>query len=242
MPELPPKKVGIISCSGEELPEGTISRLATLRVLEQSRPANTVTICLPLFLAGGEGDRAFARFYPTIAVDGCDKRCAFYGTSQYSNQPAASIVVSDLIKEQLLPAPHGRRKLDKAGEEAVDSIAHKITAAVDEILSQGWDRRQGEFERADLPAGRQQDSSTACACQSEIPSGKVMLAGIEISLVALPLIFETFLEKRKTPSVETAKEMMEMLKIYNRIDPQMENEIQQAVLAEFTLEFEKLKP
>ena len=67
MPELPQKKVGIIACSGEERSEGTVTRLAALRVLEQLRPGDTVTICLPLFLAGGEGDRAFAKFYPTIA-------------------------------------------------------------------------------------------------------------------------------------------------------------------------------
>ena len=72
MVDLPKKKVGIVACSGEELPEGTVTRLAALKVLEQLRPADTVTICLPLFLAGGEGDRAFARFYPTIAVDGCE--------------------------------------------------------------------------------------------------------------------------------------------------------------------------
>ena len=90
MPELPKKKVGIVSCSGEELPEGTVTRLAALRVLEQLRPGDTVTICLPLFLAGGEGDRAFARFYPTIAIDGCEKRCAARGTEMYSGKPAAS--------------------------------------------------------------------------------------------------------------------------------------------------------
>ena len=56
MPELPQKKVGVIACSGEELPEGTVTRLAALRVLEQLRPGDTVTICLPLFLAGVEGD------------------------------------------------------------------------------------------------------------------------------------------------------------------------------------------
>src|SRR5512136_1803129 len=79
MPELTKKKVGIIACSGEELAEGTVTRLAALKVLEQLRPADTVTICLPLFLAGGEGDRAFARFYPTLAIDGCEKRCAARG-------------------------------------------------------------------------------------------------------------------------------------------------------------------
>src|SRR5512136_2886997 len=76
MPSLPQRKVGIVACSGEELPEGTVTRLAALKVLEDLRPAQTVTICLPLFLAGGEGDRAFARFYPTIDIDGCEKRCA----------------------------------------------------------------------------------------------------------------------------------------------------------------------
>ena len=55
MPDLPQKKVGIVACSGEELAEGTVTRLAALKVLEQLRPVDTVTICLPLFLAGGEG-------------------------------------------------------------------------------------------------------------------------------------------------------------------------------------------
>src|SRR5512133_1231593 len=107
MPDLPQKKVGIIACSGEELPEGTITRLAALRVLEQLQPADTVTICLPLFLAGGEGDRAFAKFYPTIAIDGCEKRCAFRGTELYSNLPAVGIVVTDLIAECGLEQPKG---------------------------------------------------------------------------------------------------------------------------------------
>jgi len=98
MPDLPKKKVGIVACSGEEMAEGTVTRLAALRVLEQLRPNETVTICLPLFLAGGEGDRAFARFYPTIAIDGCDKRCAARGTEMYSGKPAASVVVTDVIQ------------------------------------------------------------------------------------------------------------------------------------------------
>src|SRR5512135_1144208 len=119
MPELPQRKVGIIACSGEELPEGTITRLAALRVLEKLRPGDTVTICLPLFLAGGEGDRAFAKFYPTIALDGCEKRCAFRGTEQYSNQPAAGIIVTDLIQQHGLEQPMGCRKLDAAGMQVM---------------------------------------------------------------------------------------------------------------------------
>src|SRR5512143_1415833 len=126
MVDLPQKKVGIIACSGEELAEGTVTRLAALKVLENLRPGDTVTICLPLFLAGGEGDRAFAKYYPTIAIDGCEKRCAYRGTEMYSNQPAASIIVTDLMTEQGLSRPEGKRKLNEAGMQVVDVVAHQI--------------------------------------------------------------------------------------------------------------------
>ncbi len=110
MVDLPKKKVGIVACSGEELAEGTVTRLAALKVLEHLRPGDTVTICLPLFLAGGEGDRAFAKFYPTIALDGCELRCAAKATEMYSAKPAASVVVSELVAENGIQSPHGTRQ------------------------------------------------------------------------------------------------------------------------------------
>src|SRR5512147_747201 len=116
MPELPKKKVGIVACSGEEMAEGTVTRLAALKVLEQLRPGDTVTICLPLFLAGGEGDRAFARFYPTIAIDGCELRCAARGTEMYSSRPAASVLISDLKDA---PEIGTARRLNDNGRELV---------------------------------------------------------------------------------------------------------------------------
>ncbi|MFM8319302.1 MAG: putative zinc-binding protein [Chloroflexota bacterium] len=155
MVDLPKKKVGIIACSGEELPEGTVTRLAALKVLEQLRPEDTVTICLPLFLAGGEGDRAFARFYPTIAVDGCELRCAARGTERYSGKPAAGLVVSELVQARGLAQPHGLSRLDAAGLQAVDALADEIAAQVDRLLDRRWDRRGGYAAGAagaDLPA------------------------------------------------------------------------------------------
>src|SRR3990170_368126 len=90
-------KVGIVSCSGEEIPEGTISRIATRLVLDELKPGETVTICLSLFLAGGEGERTFAKLYPTITVDSCEKRCAKIGTEKYSGKPFENIVVTDIL-------------------------------------------------------------------------------------------------------------------------------------------------
>jgi uncharacterized metal-binding protein len=144
MIDLPKKKVGIIACSGEELPEGTVTRLAALKVLEQLRPDDTVTICLPLFLAGGEGDRAFAKFYPTISVDGCELLCAARATEKYSNKPAASIMVRDLIKENNLDQPIGRRRLNPAGMQAVSITVEEITQKVDELVGRQWNRQLGQ--------------------------------------------------------------------------------------------------
>ncbi len=88
MPSRIKSKVGIVACSGEETAGGTVTRLAALRVLEQLRPHETVTICLPLFLAGGAGDRAFARLHPTITIDGCAQRCAARATADRAPPPS----------------------------------------------------------------------------------------------------------------------------------------------------------
>jgi uncharacterized metal-binding protein len=135
MVDLPVKKVGIISCSGEACVEGTISRVATRLVLEKLRPEETVTICLPLFLAGGKEERAFAKCYPTITVDGCDKQCAKIATERYSGKPASSMVVTDLNgnKNCSTTAPKG-----KLGERAIglaEKVAEKIAQEVDEVLN-----------------------------------------------------------------------------------------------------------
>ena len=134
MPDLPKRKIGLIACSGEELPEGTVTRRAVRRVLETLRPDDTVTLCLPLFLAGGEGERAFARHYPTIAVDGCDKRCAARATERFSAPPVASIVVTDVAEDGAGEAIGTARRLDPRGLALAETVAAKIAAEVDRQL------------------------------------------------------------------------------------------------------------
>jgi hypothetical protein len=228
MVDLPKKKVGIIACSGEELPEGTVTRLAALRVLEQLRPNDTVTICLPLFLAGGDGDRAFARYYPTISIDGCDLRCAERATEKYSNKPAASIQVRDLIRENKLDPPLGKRRLNAAGLEAVNYTAERIASTVDELLGNQWDRKLGELIQPETRIEGQLETTTEpvitrCACSSGIPIQKINITGKEISLIGLPLIFQQFYEAGKSPTEVNVGELMDTIKIYNPIPAEEES-------------------
>jgi uncharacterized metal-binding protein len=144
MPNLPERKVGIIACSGEEIAEGTVTRLAALKVLHELRRGQTVTICLPLFLAGGKDDRTFAKFYPTITVDGCDLKCAAHGTETYSAKPTASIVVSELVSEHGITGIDGRRCLNQAGKKAVEVTAQRLAGLVDEVLAREY---TAQYER-----------------------------------------------------------------------------------------------
>ena len=86
MPELPERKVGIITCSGEELAVGTVTHASRTKCPARSETWRDGDDLLPRFLAGGEDDRTFARVHPTIAVDGCELRCAARGTEMYSRK------------------------------------------------------------------------------------------------------------------------------------------------------------
>ena len=239
MPDLPKKKVGIVACSGEELPGGTVTRLAALKVLEQLRPADTVTICLPLFLAGGEGDRAFARFYPTVAVDGCEKLCAARATEMYSGKPAATVVVSDLVAENGLGQIEGCRRLNDAGQQAVGATAERVADLVDQLLGKPSSQRAGTFTKSAEASELEEAVQATCACGSGIPIQEVAVDGRVVTLIALPLIFQQFHQAGKTPDDGTAHELLEVVKVYNPILQEEEEDYAKALRREYAAFSEK---
>jgi uncharacterized metal-binding protein len=128
-------KAGIISCSGEAIAEGTIARMAVRRVLESLRPGTTVTLCLPLFLAGEEGERDFAKTHPTIAIDGCPKQCAKWGTEKHSGPVSSSLVVSEILGTAVASCGRSLRGASQVDKEAVLAVAEKIAIEVDKVLA-----------------------------------------------------------------------------------------------------------
>jgi uncharacterized metal-binding protein len=238
MPNLPERKVGIVSCSGEELAEGTVARLAALKVLHESRPGKTVTICLPLFLAGGEGDRAFARFHPTITIDGCHLRCAARGTEMYSGKPAASIVISDLVAEHGLDEIEGRRQLNAAGRKAVELAAQRLTELVDEILASP---RLTVLNNVVSEPRPQQAKPAGCSCGSGIPISKLNIGGKTVELLALQLIFQRLHELGRAPEA-AADELLETVKIYNAVPPGEEEDYRAAIAREYAAFCQEVAP
>jgi uncharacterized metal-binding protein len=229
MPNLPERKVGIIACSGEELAVGTVSRLAALKVLHELRPGKTVTICLPLFLAGGEGDQAFARFHPTITVDGCELRCAARGTEMYSGKPTASVVISELAAENGVGQIEGRRRLNDAGQKAVELTAEHLTSLVDEILAT---KTPAKPLVSIAPSPQQPNAAVGCACGSGIPVQTVSIEGQAVQLRALPLIFSNLCERGRAPEM-AADELMASVEIYNAVPADSKAAYRTAILREY---------
>jgi uncharacterized metal-binding protein len=131
------RKVGIISCSGEAIPGGTLSRVACRKVLDELRPDKSVTLCFPLFISGGEEERMFADIFPTITVDGCEKRCAAIGTERLSGKPARALIVTEILKKRGIALPTKLRNLGDEEKAAAQAVAEEIVAAIDDILATG---------------------------------------------------------------------------------------------------------
>jgi uncharacterized metal-binding protein len=201
-------KVGIIACSGEEIPAGTLSRVAARRVLELVRPQSTVTLCLPLFLAGEEQERRFARHHPTITVDGCDKLCAKRGTQQHSGQVAASLVVTDILGDRIGRCHRSARDFDKSDEEAVWILAEKIAAQVDALL---------RAAPAEQPSDTPKAASCGCSCARPPPEGSLKLTGKTVNVNGLPLIFDHLFKQDLKPGNGCADRLLETVRMYHEI-------------------------
>ena len=217
-------KVGIIACSGEEIPVGTISRLATRRVLELLRPQSTVTLCLPLFLAGEEQERRFAQQHPTITVDGCDKLCAKRGTEQYSGQVAASLVVTDILGSRVEKCHRSAREFDQADEEAVWTVAERIAAEVDALATTVSDGTS---------VAAPQSTSCGCACGSRPAEGNLRLNGRTVTVNGLPLIFDNLRRQGLMPGDGSAARLLETVRIYHAIEPGEEHLYRDALAAAY---------
>jgi hypothetical protein len=215
-------KIGIISCSGEEIPEGTISRSAVRRVLESLRPHDAVTLCLPLFLAGNEGERNFARTHPTMTIDGCDKQCARWGTERYGGPVSRSLVVSDILGGSVTGCSRSLRHRGPADEKAVAAVADRIAAEIDSLLAEGAWPEMAEDPDADV-----------CACMKPVQTGSISVRGRNVEIPALPLVFARCASKGMNANEADAPALLETVKMFHHIAPEEEDAYQDVLAAAY---------
>lgn len=133
----PKIQIGVISCSGEEMLGGTLTRMATRKVMEELRPGQVISLCLPLFIAGGEEERNFARDFPVISVDACEKNCAKKSIEKYSGQVRDFVVLTEFFdREIIFSKTVSMKDMTKEHYEMVDKIAEEICKKVDAIVAE----------------------------------------------------------------------------------------------------------
>ena len=194
-------KVGLVSCSGEEFSGGTVTRLATRKVMDKLRSGKAVTLCFPLFLAGGEGERAFAKLNPTITIDGCEKLCAKRGTEMHSGKVEDYISVPELLKDRAIT--------EENLEEIVDLVAEELALKIDKIIGDKSCEETSEEE------------SPSCSCFSSPKPFTIAIDGEKMNFLLLPKIFLKF-KKQGKKADEPGEDFMKEIKIYNYISSEKE--------------------
>lgn len=143
-----PTKVGVLSCSGESGPEGTITRNAVRLVMEKYYPGVVVSLCLPLYLAGDGGEREFAKKYPVIAVDGCEKACAKLSTEKFSGEVEDSIYIRELLSKWGINDKLSRSHPGKLEWEITERVAKEIVGLIDRLIEEGKVEITGRGDQA----------------------------------------------------------------------------------------------
>lgn len=67
----------------------------------------------------------------------------------------------------------------------------------------------------------------------------MQIDGQEVALIALPLIFEQFRQSGKTPAVATAHELLDMVKLYNSLPENADEQYKTILLREYAAFYEK---
>ena len=155
----------------------------------------------------------------------------------YSGKPAASIVVTELVEQRGLGKPEGKRRLNEAGQQAVEATAGKVAELVDGLLHKNWNRTAGAEEETTVPE-EQEPVQATCSCGSGIPVQEVEINGQLVTLIALPVIFQHFKEEGKTATLDMASELLNAVKIYNPVSLDEEKTYAETLLREFALFYE----
>jgi hypothetical protein len=158
----------------------------------------------------------------------------------YSNKPAACLVVNELVDESGMERPAGRRRLNAAGEKAVEVTAARLAVMVDQVLG----KEAGSVLAAEEPAAapRGEEREVACLCGSGVAVTRLVIDGQTVEWVALPLIFRHFREQGLGHDEAAAYELFETVKIYNAVPPEAEAGYRHAIMLEYAAYCQKENP
>jgi hypothetical protein len=147
-------------------------------------------------------------------VDGCEKRCAARATALYSNKPAASILLDDVLAARGLPQPQGQRRLSPESQPAVEALAEVIAGEVDHLMAARWSRAEGQVLQPETTAPAQV-STAECACGSGIPVTRVQVGDRTVELMALEPVLDMAFSQGLRDDGVVPPQLLDTVRLYN---------------------------
>ena len=172
---------------------------------------------------GNEAERNFAKTHPVITIDGCEKKCAKWGTEEHSGPVSSALVVTDILGTQAAGCHRSSRNSSQPDKDAVWAVAERIAAEVDAVLA----------ETAPRDAAAAGSAGVHCRCSSPAPGGKLTILGAAVSIPGLALIFEQCAERNTPADPDGCAALLDAVKIYHRIVPEEEAGYRTALLAAY---------
>jgi len=127
-------KIAILPCTGIGQVVGTIARQAAYRVCEDSRPEDTVLVCLPALVKGVQEDIDMIKLCPVVVIEGCKESCATYALQLQGGVPASVVSVPNVIKGRNLKIKReARRQLTESEQAAVELVSKSVVAEIDKL-------------------------------------------------------------------------------------------------------------
>ncbi|HEY3322647.1 MAG TPA: putative zinc-binding protein [Planctomycetota bacterium] len=97
----PPKYVTIFPCQGIRRTGGRVTQRAAYMLVEDKFPGKTLLLCVPALTAAVQEDVDMLEQFPTVAINGCDMRCATMVAARHGVPPEISVdmnIVSPAFK------------------------------------------------------------------------------------------------------------------------------------------------
>jgi uncharacterized metal-binding protein len=128
----------IIPCSGIGKAYGTICREAAYEVVQNRRSGTSRILCLALLVKGDEEAVNLVRESPSIALDGCAKRCSYKNIERVAPKPPIALTIMDLFRKHRDLNPNELNlgtvlHLEEGGRYLVHLLADEVCRHMDRI-------------------------------------------------------------------------------------------------------------
>jgi len=125
--------MAIVACAGMDKALGSVARACAFKVVEKSRPEETVLICIAPLVAEVKPYSELIKKYPVIIIDGCAERCATKIAAKMGAKIRGKVLVPQSASKYNLK-PKTASDIGPEGEMLAEKIAEEIAVQIDKLL------------------------------------------------------------------------------------------------------------